>query len=139
GRGASSPAGAGGTRARLPPRQTGVEALPGPSAPAARGRRPVVLALPLDVQAGSCDGPGLAAGPPAVPGTIAASVTGAAAIAGGAPPAETVEQLAAALARAQRPVFIAGRGARHGAAAPALARLAAGCGALLATSAAAKG
>ena len=66
-------------------------------------------------------------------------MTGATAIAGGAPPAETVEQLAAALARARRPVFIAGRGARHGGAGPALARLAAGCGALLATSAAAKG
>ena len=47
-------------------------------------------------------------------GPIAASVTGATAIAGGAPPPETVEQLAAALARARRPVFIAGRGARHG-------------------------
>jgi len=50
-----------------------------------------------------------------------------------------VEQLAAALARARRPVFIAGRGARHGGAGPALSRLAAGCGALLATSAAARG
>jgi hypothetical protein len=74
-----------------------------------------------------------------VPEAIAASVAGAAAIAGGVPPTETVDLLAAALARARRPVFIAGRGARHGGAGPALSRLAAGCGALLATSAAAKG
>ncbi|HEX6857275.1 MAG TPA: thiamine pyrophosphate-binding protein [Streptosporangiaceae bacterium] len=135
----------GATPERLHSPETAVADLARAYATAERERRTVVLALPLDVQAGSCDGPELAAGPPAaVPGTIAASVTGAAAIAGGAPPAETVEQLAAALARARRPVFIAGRGARHGAAGhsaagPALARLAAGCGALLATSAAAKG
>ena len=135
----------GATPERLHSPQTAVADLIRAYATADRERRTVVLALPLDVQAGSCDGPGLAAGPPAaVPGTIAASVTGATAIAGGAPPAEIVEQLAAALARARRPVFIAGRGARHGragngGAGPALARLAAGCGALLATSAAAKG
>jgi len=130
----------GATPERLHSPQTAVADLTRAYATADRERRTVVLALPLDVQAGSCDGPGLAAGQPAaVPGTIAASVTGATAIADGAPPAETVEQLAAALARARRPVFIAGRGARHGGAGPALARLAAGCGALLATSAAAKG
>jgi thiamine pyrophosphate-dependent acetolactate synthase large subunit-like protein len=47
--------------------------------------------------------------------------------------------LAAALAAATRPVFIAGRGARSAAAGAALEQLADGCGALLATSAAAKG
>src|SRR5690348_13768508 len=130
----------GATPERLHSPETAVADLTRAYATADRERRTVVLALPLDVQAGSCDGPGLAAGQPAVvPGTVAASVTGATAIADGAPPAETVEQLAAALARARRPVFIAGRGARHGGAGPALARLAAGCGALLATSAAAKG
>ncbi|HEV8220514.1 MAG TPA: thiamine pyrophosphate-binding protein [Streptosporangiaceae bacterium] len=134
----------GATPERLHSPETAVADLTRAYATADRERRTVVLALPLDIQAGSCDGPGAAgvaaaAEPAAVPGTIAASVTGAAAIANGAPPAETVEQLAAALAGARRPVFIAGRGARHGRAGPALARLAAGCGALLATSAAAKG
>src|SRR6476661_1599820 len=106
----------GATPERLHSPETAVADLTRAYATAEQERRTVVLALPLDVQAGSCDEPGLAAGPPAaLP----------AAIAGGAPPAETVEQLAAALARARRPVFIAGRGARHGAAGPALARLAA--------------
>jgi thiamine pyrophosphate-dependent acetolactate synthase large subunit-like protein len=50
-----------------------------------------------------------------------------------------VAALATALARAARPVFIAGRGARSGAARSALECLADSCGALLATSAAAKG
>jgi thiamine pyrophosphate-dependent acetolactate synthase large subunit-like protein len=103
---------------------------------AERERRTVVLALPLDVQAQECDGPDLPGGEP---GAIAASVIGAAAIAGGAPPADVTGQLAAALASAQRPVFIAGRGARVAAAGPDLERLAGQCGALLATSAAAKG
>ncbi|HXJ28702.1 MAG TPA: thiamine pyrophosphate-binding protein [Streptosporangiaceae bacterium] len=130
----------GATPERLHSPETAVADLTRAYATAERERRTVVLALPLDVQAGSCDGPALATGPPAgMPRTIAASVTGATAITDGAPPAETVELLAAALARARRPVFIAGRGARHGGAGPALSRLAAGCGALLATSAAAKG
>ncbi|MEP7022329.1 MAG: thiamine pyrophosphate-dependent enzyme, partial [Actinomycetota bacterium] len=58
---------------------------------------------------------------------------------GGAPPDDVTGALAAALTRAQRPVFIAGRGARAGGAGPDLERLADACGALLATSAAAKG
>ena len=72
-------------------------------------------------------------------GQIVASVVGAAALAGGAPPADAVGALAAALAAAQRPVFIAGRGARIAAARADLERLADARGALLATSAAAKG
>ena len=60
---------------------------------------------------------------------------------GAVPPPGQVAALAGRLAAAERPVFIAGRGAR--AAGPAaraqLERLAASCGALLATSAAAKG
>jgi thiamine pyrophosphate-dependent acetolactate synthase large subunit-like protein len=126
----------GATPERLHSPETAVADVTRAYATADRERRTVVLALPLDVQAAEHD--------PAWLGTrvlepIAASVTGVTAIAGGAPPPETVEQLAAVLARARRPVFIAGRGARHVGAGPALARLAASCGALLATSAAAKG
>ena len=87
-------------------------------------RRTVVLALPLDVQAGECTWPGAPA-----PGGVAAR-----------PPSERqAAELATALAAAARPVFIAGRGARSAAARTALEKLADGCGALLATSAAAKG
>jgi acetolactate synthase I/II/III large subunit len=87
-------------------------------------RRTVVLALPLDVQAAECTWPGQALPRPAAvsspaPGQVAA--------------------LASALAAAAQPVFIAGRGARHSAARKPLELLAAQCGALLATSAAAKG
>ena len=56
-----------------------------------------------------------------------------------APPADDVELLAAALAASKRPVFVAGRGARSPAARDALRALAERTGALLATSAAAKG
>jgi acetolactate synthase-1/2/3 large subunit len=103
---------------------------------AERERRTVVLALPLDVQAAECARPVL---PGRESGQIVASVVGATAIAPGAPQAEVVGALAAALAMAKRPVFIAGRGARIAAARADLERLAAACGALLATSAAAKG
>jgi acetolactate synthase I/II/III large subunit len=88
------------------------------------GRRTVVLALPLDVQAGSCTIPPVAPVPPPRPVP---------------PPAAAVGALAEALARACRPVFIAGRGARAAGARADLERLADRCGALLATSAAAKG
>jgi thiamine pyrophosphate-dependent acetolactate synthase large subunit-like protein len=91
---------------------------------AARQRRTVVLAMPLDVQAGECD----RQPPPAAPLLRPA-----------APAADAADALAAALARALRPVFVAGRGARVARAGPDLAELAAACGALLATSAAAKG
>jgi acetolactate synthase I/II/III large subunit len=87
-------------------------------------RRTVVLALPLDVQAGACTLP--AVGP----------VDPAPAL---APAAASASALADALARASRPVFIAGRGARVARARADLERLADRCGALLATSAAAKG
>ena len=55
------------------------------------------------------------------------------------PAAGAVAALAEALARSRRPVFIAGRGARIAAARSELERLADACGALLATSAAARG
>src|SRR5882757_1453677 len=63
---------------RLHSPETAVADLTRAYATADRERRTVVLALPLDVQAGSCDGPGAAGGGPAgqlpaVPGTIAAS------------------------------------------------------------------
>jgi len=89
------------------------------------GRRTVVLALPLDVQAGSCTMP--AALPPVGPAPALA------------PSAASVAALASALSAARRPVFIAGRGARAAGARADLELLGSRCGALLATSAAAKG
>ncbi len=91
---------------------------------AAQERRTVVLALPLDVQAGECEPPAiepLGPPPPAEPSPAAAA------------------SLADALRRARKPVFIAGRGARVAGAGQDLERLADRCGALLATSAAGKG
>ena len=88
----------------------------------ALGRRTVVLALPLNVQAGTCD-----------PGPVPALSR----MFPAAPAAEAVTALAGVLRAARRPVFIAGRGARGRAA--ELERLADACGALLATSAVAKG
>jgi acetolactate synthase I/II/III large subunit len=87
-------------------------------------RRTVVLALPLDVQAGACTMP------PVEPLGPASAVQ---------PSATAVAALADALRRARQPVFIAGRGARIARAGPDLERLADRCGALLATSAAGKG
>jgi acetolactate synthase-1/2/3 large subunit len=87
-------------------------------------QRTVVLALPLDVQASQCTWPG-------APASDAA--------ASHLPSDQQAGELAAALATAARPVFIAGRGARNAAARSALEKLADSCGALLATSAAAKG
>jgi acetolactate synthase-1/2/3 large subunit len=87
-------------------------------------RRTVVLAMPLDVQAAQCDPPGIPPSPPLRPC---------------APGEEAAAELARVLASAQRPVFVAGRGARVADARADLERLADACGALLATSAAAKG
>ncbi|UOY02413.1 thiamine pyrophosphate-binding protein [Blastococcus sp. PRF04-17] len=85
-------------------------------------RRVVVLNLPLDVQGQEA---GNATPPPWAPRPV--------------PPPDPaqVERLADALRRARRPVFVAGRGAR--AARGELEALADRCGALLATSAVAKG
>jgi acetolactate synthase I/II/III large subunit len=94
-------------------------------------RRTVVLALPLDVQAAECSWP---------EASLAARAQLSAQRAAPAAPAEAqARALATALAGASRPVFLAGRGARRPDAKAALERLAADCGALLATSAAAKG
>jgi acetolactate synthase-1/2/3 large subunit len=89
---------------------------------AQRERRTVVLAMPLDVQAAQCEPPKI---PPVAP------------LAPPAPAPEAAARLAQALTEAERPVFVAGRGAR--AARAALEELADACGALLATSAVAKG
>jgi thiamine pyrophosphate-dependent acetolactate synthase large subunit-like protein len=91
---------------------------------AQRERRTVVLAMPLDVQAASCEPPPARSRPPLLPP---------------APAPEAAQALAAALRAARRPVFVAGRGARVAGAGGGLSRLADACGALLATSAAAKG
>ena len=91
---------------------------------AAAQRRTVILAMPLDVQAGDCDRQPPAAGP--VLGPVA-------------PSADAADALAGQLALAKRPVFVAGRGARVAQAGPDLEQLADACGALLATSAAARG
>ncbi len=85
-------------------------------------RRTVVLNLPLDVQAA-----------PAVPGQVATPVAPRAV----RPAEDAVHALASALRAASRPVFVAGRGARH--AGPELRALADATGALLATSAVANG
>lgn len=87
-------------------------------------RRTVVLALPLDVQAAECTWPGDPEPRPAGPRGARESDAG---------------ELASILAAATRPVFVAGRGARSTSARRELERLADSCGALLATSAAAKG
>jgi thiamine pyrophosphate-dependent acetolactate synthase large subunit-like protein len=94
---------------------------------ATQERRTVLLNLPLDVQA-----------QPAAPGP--AHDIGQPAPAPDGPPSpdpSAVTALAAAISRARRPVFIAGRGARHARA--ELERLAGRSGALLATSAVANG
>ena len=93
---------------------------------AADERRTVVLALPLDIQAAECAWP---AGGPLQPAAAAVPE----------PSPRQVAALAQAIAAAERPVFIAGRGARVADARQPLEYLADACGALLATSAAAKG
>jgi thiamine pyrophosphate-dependent acetolactate synthase large subunit-like protein len=92
---------------------------------ATQERRTVLLNLPLDVQAQpAASGPASEISPPVAERPPAPD-----------PPAVTA--LAAAISRARRPVFVAGRGARHARA--ELERLADRCGALLATSAVANG
>jgi thiamine pyrophosphate-dependent acetolactate synthase large subunit-like protein len=88
-------------------------------------RRTVVLNLPLDVQAAEVPGEaGRVPGPVPRPAPVR-------------PAADAVAALAARFERAQRPVIVAGRGARG--AGPQLRRLGAATGSLLATSAVAHG
>jgi acetolactate synthase I/II/III large subunit len=94
----------------------------------ALGRRTVILALPLNVQAAAFEAGTIQAAPRTYPS---------------APSAEAVTAVAAVLRGARQPVFIAGRGARgragRASARTEIERLAEACGALLATSAVAKG
>ncbi|MDX6738159.1 thiamine pyrophosphate-binding protein [Actinocorallia sp. A-T 12471] len=83
---------------------------------------PVLVNLPLDVQAAESDEPDT---PPPAPQTLPEAA------------AADVARLANLLERARRPVLIAGRGGRH--AGPELRELAEASGALLATSAVARG
>jgi thiamine pyrophosphate-dependent acetolactate synthase large subunit-like protein len=85
-------------------------------------RRTVLLSIPLDVQAQPCDDI------PMPPVQVWPRLS---------PAPETVAQVADALARAERPVFLAGRGARKSR--EDLTELAERSGALLATSAVARG
>jgi acetolactate synthase-1/2/3 large subunit len=113
---------------------------------AVEDRRTVVLAMPLDVQAAECAPPGELPRP----GGNATVLTRSARDQARGPGArarllreslapEAPALLAEAIRRSERPVFIAGRGARNASARADLERLADSCGALLATSAAAKG
>ncbi|MEV0344161.1 thiamine pyrophosphate-binding protein [Nonomuraea sp. NPDC050680] len=122
---------------------------------AARDRRTVVLNLPLDVQQDLVAWPGLigesqgtpsaagsrgtlpAAGSPGTPSAAESlgRLSGAESLR--TPSAAELDALVRLLAEARRPVFVAGRGARHARA--ELAELAGATGALLATSAVAKG
>jgi thiamine pyrophosphate-dependent acetolactate synthase large subunit-like protein len=88
-------------------------------------RRTVLLNLPLAAQAEEANDEWVLP-EPATPTVVV-------------PSADDLERLAAELARSTRPVFIAGRGARSPAAREAVRLLAERTGALLATSAAAKG
>ena len=97
-------------------------------ATAVRGRRTVLLAMPLDIQAAQYTGPDVDQVP--LPSLAPEPCE---------PSEQAVADLLAALAAARRPVFIAGRGARLAAAREPLRALAGRCGALLATSAAARG
>ncbi|WP_405671245.1 thiamine pyrophosphate-binding protein [Streptomyces canus] len=90
-------------------------------------RRTVLLNLPLDVQAADVPDDALAQAAPPLRRTAVE------------PSADEVAALAQVLERARRPVFVAGRGARSPGARDALEALAERCGALLATSAVARG
>jgi acetolactate synthase I/II/III large subunit len=122
----------------------------------ALGRRTVVLALPLNVQAAAFEAvssrgglPGGSGGTepprgwPAEPSPRASTFQAAPRTYPAGPAPEAVTAIAAVLRGADQPVFIAGRGARgragRASARAELERLANACGALLATSAVAKG
>jgi thiamine pyrophosphate-dependent acetolactate synthase large subunit-like protein len=95
-------------------------------------RRTVVLSLPLDIQAADYPGPD--------PGRDLALDQWSSSTPGRVVPSpEGVARLADALGAARRPVFLAGRGARLSGAGEALRELAGRTGALLTTSAVARG
>jgi thiamine pyrophosphate-dependent acetolactate synthase large subunit-like protein len=88
-------------------------------------RRTVVLSLPLDIQAADYPGPVTVTQPRLPPPPV--------------PVQQAIVQFADMLTAARRPVFLAGRGARLSGAGDALRALADRTGALLATSAVARG
>lgn len=89
-------------------------------------RRPVVLMLPLDIQAAECpNADASSVEPPLVRPTR--------------PSEDSIGEAAAALLRAERPLIIGGRGARTSGAGPLLEELAEMLGGLLATSAVGNG
>jgi acetolactate synthase I/II/III large subunit len=97
-------------------------------ATARRERRTVLLSLPLGIQAAQYTGPDEASLP--LPRLMPEPCE---------PSGQGVSELVEALAAARRPVFIAGRGARLSRGREPLRALAQRCGALIATSAAARG
>jgi len=116
----------GAVSARIQSPETAVADALGACATALCERRTVLLGLPLDLQAAQYTGPdGLL-----LPERESDPCE---------PSGRAVADLVAALAAARRPVFIAGRGARLSSAREPLLALAQRCGALLATSAAARG
>ncbi|MEO6880524.1 MAG: thiamine pyrophosphate-binding protein, partial [Mycobacteriaceae bacterium] len=114
--------------ARITSAETAVDEALAALATALHQRRTVLLNLPLDVQALEAPAHASASPPPLPPPPPPA-----------APDQPDVDRLVEALRAAQRPVFVAGRGARRSDCADAVAALAARSGALLATSAVAKG
>jgi acetolactate synthase I/II/III large subunit len=111
---------------RITSAETAVEEAIAAAATALHDRRTVLLNLPLDIQALEAPVSSRSAELPAGPTPLA-------------PSDADVARLVRALRQSSRPVFVVGRGARSAAAASALAELADRCGALLATSAVAKG
>jgi len=111
--------------ARISSAEAAVDEALAAMATALHQRRTVLLNLPLEIQ--SLDAPDISPRPlPARPAPAA-------------PSADDMTRLVQALETARRPVFVAGRGARPAGYARAVVELAQQCGALLATSAVAKG
>jgi thiamine pyrophosphate-dependent acetolactate synthase large subunit-like protein len=105
-------------------------------------RRTVLLNLPLDLQTQPYDAPAAAVGdapPPSASPSQAAPTTPATTDRRTTPTDDDLDRLVTALRSAARPVFVAGRGARGPGCREALEALADASGALLATSAVAKG
>jgi acetolactate synthase-1/2/3 large subunit len=111
---------------RITSAETAVDEALTAAATALHERRTVLLNLPLAIQALDASSTAADQGSPVAPTPLV-------------PSGDDLNRLATALQGAQRPVFVAGRGARSAGAAAAVAELADCCGALLATSAVAKG
>jgi acetolactate synthase I/II/III large subunit len=116
----------GAVSARITSAETAVDEALAAAATALHARRTVLLNLPLAIQA--LEAPSRSPGASLPPGPLPIL-----------PNQAELDRLVAALERSARPVFVAGRGARSAQAAAAVTDLAERCGALLATSAVAKG